>query len=91
MNLRITIISFWIFLLAACAGTPSEQHEALPSGMPENAIQTGANTYMVPLDNPVQNCPAYRLVSPGQMTIQVIYFKQKDGSYQPTREDAVCE
>ncbi len=79
--------------LMACAtkGPVESSNSPALENYPPGTYQLGPNRFMVPLENPVQNCAAYRQVSPGQMTIQIIYYQRADGTFTAIREEAQCE
>lgn len=55
-----------------------------------DGIRYGSNSSMVPLNDPVEGCRAYRLVVKGGYAPTVVYFRRADGSFTKSRADADC-
>ncbi len=76
-------------LLAGCAPGP-ESGGSGRDPLPEGAIEVEEGLYMIPLAAPVEGCQAYRAHAPGQMVVQVIYYRAVDGRFVTDRRDAHC-
>lgn len=62
-----------------------------PDGLPEGTIQTGKNTFMIPLDEvDPDGCQGYRIHAPGRLVIQVIYYREASGEFTANKMDAAC-
>jgi hypothetical protein len=59
--------------------------------IPDGAIQVEPGLYMIPLENTLEGCQAYRAYAPDGMTAQVIYYRAEDGSFTPERSEVQCE
>ncbi len=70
-------------ILPACQQTGDE--------IPDGAIKVEDGLYMIPLDEPVEGCRAYRSFAPGGMTASVIYYQAEDGSFTAERTEAQCD
>ncbi len=91
MLIRTVLLAAGLWL-AACdpdpgAGTPARDSPEVPAG----AIEIGEDHYMVPLDQPVDGCPAYRAFSRNRMVAQAIYFRTADGRFVLDRQQADCD
>ena len=74
--------------LAACS---DRQETSELDGLPTGSVQTGPNMYMVPSGQPDEDgCQAYRAHSPGNVVIQVVYYRKADGDFSPNKEEAAC-
>lgn len=63
-----------IISLAAC--TEQAEGEPRPAPLPEGAVQTGADLYMVPLSTrDADGCQGYRQYSPTHMVTMAIYYR----------------
>lgn len=76
-------------LLLGCTERPVPTAGA-GSAPPPGAIAVGDDVYMVPLDQPVEDCPAYRLYSPTKMVDQAIYYRDRQGGFTRDRGQAQC-
>ena len=91
MSIRTALLTTGLWL-AACGpnsgtGTPARDSPEVPAG----AIEIGEDHYMVPLDQPVDGCPAYRAFSRTRMVAQAIYFRAADGRFVLDRQRADCD
>lgn len=85
-------------LLAGCKTTDEPSMpivepvaEPVVEEFPAGTIQTGENTYMVPLEMPdAGGCLGYRVVSPGNLTVQAIYYRTPDGDFTANKLLASC-
>ncbi|NNG04377.1 MAG: hypothetical protein HKM95_09790 [Inquilinus sp.] len=59
--------------------------------VPRNAIRLHDQFYMVPLDERVGGCQAYRAFSPTGRVPQAIYYRTPDGRFVMDRGLAVCD
>ncbi len=74
--------------LAACQAR--EEASGL-DGLPPGSVQTGPNMYMIPTGQPDgDGCQAYRLHSPGNVVVQIVYYRQADGGFSPNKKEAAC-
>jgi hypothetical protein len=55
---------------------------------PPAMIQVGDDTWMVQVPGADPSCPAYRLQSPTQMTVQALFFRKRDGTFTMNRLEA---
>lgn len=84
-----TVLLFLALLVSACSGPAKPE-------IPENAIPMGEDLYMVPLDRPLDGCPAFRAFSPTRMVLQAIFFRTKaefreeEGTFTLDRNKADC-
>ena len=53
-------------------------------------IRYGPNSTMIPLNDPVEGCRAYRLEVKGGFSPAVIYCRRADGTFTKSRADADC-
>ena len=88
MNLR-SLAALGCLWVAACGGGFSESSPGAVD-LPDGAIAVGEDLYMVPLAEPVSNCPAFRAFSPNRMVVQAIYFRTADGRFVMDRQEADC-
>ncbi len=58
--------------------------------IPENAIPTGDDLYMVPLGKDGDGCEQFSLFSPTKMVATVIYYRAKDGGFTTDKLKADC-
>ena len=84
-------------LQSACSGTAETTREQSNGPqVPENAIPIGEDIYVVPLNEPVDGCPAFRPFSPTAMVVQAIYYRTKaayrdrEGPFTIDRNKADC-
>lgn len=80
-----------LLVLGACGPLGGAQSSQRPAAVPENAIEVGIDYYMVPLDERVQGCPAYRPFSPTLRVQQAIHYRTADGRFVRDRSQAVCD
>ncbi len=74
-------------ILLSCVACESISDDDLPDG----AIQTGDDMYMVPVGTPDSNgCQLYRAHSPGKMVPQVIFYRRADGTFVVNKAEAAC-
>ena len=74
--------------LAACMET--DENSEL-DGLPPGSVQTEPNMYMIPTGEPDgDGCQAYRAHSPGNVVIQIIYYRKADGDFSPDKQEAAC-
>ncbi len=81
-------------LLLACSPNtePGPSKPAAPTReVPPNAVKIADDLYMVPLDQPVEGCPAYRQFSTTKMVNQAIYYRARQGGFTFDRNEAVCD
>jgi hypothetical protein len=70
------------FTLAACARQ---------APLPDGAIQTGADLYMVPLEKrDGDGCQGYRQYSPVHMVTMAIYYRNDSGDFTANKLRADC-
>ena len=90
---------FSCLALGACQATeqnagPETAQEALPPddlALPDGTVQTGKNTFMIPLDEvDPDGCQGYRMHAPGRLVAQVIYYRQASGKFTVNKMDAAC-
>lgn len=89
---RLLGILFAVLLGACMPGGAERASGKAPqaSQAPPGAIRIGEDLYLVPLDRPVADCPAFRLYSPTKMVAQVIYHRAKGGGFTTDRNKADC-
>ncbi|MGF1474967.1 MAG: hypothetical protein ACFB6S_05310 [Geminicoccaceae bacterium] len=72
-------------------GEPKAGSDLRPVGeLPDGAIATGDNFYMVPIVEDAGGCMQYRPFSPGLLTPAVIYYRRADGSFTLNRAETDC-
>lgn len=75
--------------LAACAQQTAG--EPIRSSIPEGAIKTGADLYMVPLSlRDSDGCQGYRQYSPIHMVTMAIYYRDRTGGFTANKLQADC-
>lgn len=83
-NLKTLAVSI-LFTLASCTSSQ-------PSNKESEIIIANNGMRLIALDTLVDGCKAYRQVGrPGQMVIQVIYYKHGENEFSPVSEGAICE
>ncbi len=74
--------------LAACGDRPETSQL---DGLPVGSVQTGPNMYMIPTGQPDgDGCQAYRAHSPGNVVVQIVYYRTADGGFTANKEEAAC-
>lgn len=83
-----------LLMLAIAAGPAACKEKEAVSGLeslPTGSVQTGPNMYMIPTGQPDgDGCQAYRVHSPGNVVIQIVYYQKADGGFSPNKEEAAC-
>lgn len=84
------LLTLLLFLtLAACGQQAAGDSPRAPT--PEGAIQTGADVYMVPLDQrDADGCQGYRQYSPVHMVTMAIYYRDAAGGFTANKLQAAC-
>lgn len=78
-------------LAAALAACQDNQAASGLEGLPAGSVQTGPNMYMIPSGPPDgDGCQAYRVHSPGNVVIQMVYYRKADGGFSANKEEAAC-
>lgn len=75
--------------LLGCGTAASDS--GAPSGVPDNAIQVDADYYMVPIDESVGGCTAYRPYSPTRRVVAAIHYRTSDGRFVIDPNEADCD
>lgn len=83
-----------VMVLMLAGGLAACQENEAASGLeslPPGSVQTGPNMYMIPTGQPDgDGCQAYRLHSPGNVVIQMVYYRKADGGFSANKEEAAC-
>jgi hypothetical protein len=89
-----TFTSF--FILSACAyveppAPHNGQDNLTESFSTKNIVKAADGRLYKALEQPVDQCQAYKLHAPGRMVIQIIYYKHDGNIFSPIKEGAICE
>lgn len=76
-GMRIPALVAACLSFGACQGTETVTDKP---ALPEGTVQTGENTFMIPLDEvDADGCQGYRMHAPGRLVAQVIYYREASG------------
>lgn len=80
-----------LIALALSACTEPAESEATRTPIPEGAVQTGADLYMVPLQQrDADGCQGFRQYSPIHMVTMAIYYRDRTGGFTANKLQAAC-
>ncbi|MCH8202996.1 MAG: hypothetical protein IH996_07815 [Proteobacteria bacterium] len=85
---KVVLIPLVAVGLTACQ---EKQAASGLEGLPTGSVQTGPNMYMIPTGQPDgDGCQAYRVHSPGNVVVQMVYFRKADGDFTANKKEAAC-
>lgn len=78
-------------LAAGLAACQENQTDPGLEGLPPGSVRTGPNRYMIPTGRPDgDGCQAYRLHSPGNVVVQLVYYRKAGSGFSPNKKEAAC-
>ena len=91
MNRGLTKAALVIAVAAGLAACNSGEEASDLDGLPPGTVQTGPNSFMIPTGQPDEDgCQAYRIHSPGNLVIQIVYYRTADDEFTANKEEAAC-
>ncbi len=86
-----TAILLILAMAAGLAACQAQEEASELDRLPPGSVQTGPNMYMIPTGQPDgDGCQAYRVHSPGNVVVQIVYYQKADGGFSPNKEEAAC-